>query len=207
MVSVTRKDPDAQGHRDRLLAAAMTCLREKGYARTTARDLVAASGTNLASIGYHYGGKEALLNAALAESFRIWTSRVEEAVFTSADASPRDRLEKALTALIGSFGELRSVMYAWVESFPATLRSDELRGILATAYAESRTAAAYMITRACEEIGEELPCPPEIIASVLIALVDGLMLQWLLDPQATPDASQVLGALTAIAPFLAPPAT
>ena len=30
----------------------------------TARDIVAASGANLASIGYHFGSKEALLSAA-----------------------------------------------------------------------------------------------------------------------------------------------
>ena len=38
-------------HREDLLAGAVQCLREKGYAHTTARDIVAASGTNLASIG------------------------------------------------------------------------------------------------------------------------------------------------------------
>src|SRR5256886_17609588 len=52
------------GHREDLLAGAVRCLREKGYAHTTARDIVAASGTNLASIGYHYGSTKALLNAA-----------------------------------------------------------------------------------------------------------------------------------------------
>ena len=35
------------GHREDLLTAARQCLEDKGYARTTARDLVAASGTNL----------------------------------------------------------------------------------------------------------------------------------------------------------------
>src|SRR4051794_21864738 len=60
-------------HRDALLDAARRLLREKGYARTTARDLVAASGTNLASIGYHFGSKEALLNEAIQASFAEWT--------------------------------------------------------------------------------------------------------------------------------------
>ena len=53
------------GHREALLDGARRCLLERGYARTTARDLVAASGTNLASIGYHFGSKEALLNGAM----------------------------------------------------------------------------------------------------------------------------------------------
>ena len=66
------------GHREDLLAGARRCLEKRGYARTTARDLVAESGTNLASIGYHFGSKEALLNEAIGESFQEWAERVRE---------------------------------------------------------------------------------------------------------------------------------
>nr|WP_199834432.1 TetR family transcriptional regulator [Streptomyces sp. NRRL F-5755] len=46
------------GHREDLWEGAKRCLLDKGYARTTARDIVAASGADLASIGCHYGPKE-----------------------------------------------------------------------------------------------------------------------------------------------------
>lgn len=49
------------GHREDLLEGAKRCLLEKGFLRTTARDIVKESGTNLASIGYHYGSKDALV--------------------------------------------------------------------------------------------------------------------------------------------------
>src|ERR1700679_3316457 len=63
-VSDTR--PSAgDSHRERLLQAAQALLREREYGNITARDLVAASGTNLGSIGYHFGSKEALLNEAV----------------------------------------------------------------------------------------------------------------------------------------------
>lgn len=52
------------GHREDLLEGAKRCLLQKGFARTTARDIVKESGTNLASIGYHYGSKDALLAQA-----------------------------------------------------------------------------------------------------------------------------------------------
>ena len=51
-----------ESHRDALLDAAKSLLRERDYGNITARDLVAASNTNLGSIGYHFGSKEALLN-------------------------------------------------------------------------------------------------------------------------------------------------
>ena len=77
----------AMGHREDLLAGARRCLEERGYARTTARDLVAASGTNLASIGYHFGSKEALLNEAIAASFEEWARRVHELAFGGGGAA------------------------------------------------------------------------------------------------------------------------
>ena len=52
------------GHREDLLDGAADCLYTKGFGRTTARDVVAVSGTNLASIGYHFGSKDALLTEA-----------------------------------------------------------------------------------------------------------------------------------------------
>jgi AcrR family transcriptional regulator len=198
---VPRKQP-ADGHRERLLAGAVICLREKGYAHTTARDLVAASGTNLASIGYHFGGKDALLDEALAACFRAWTAQVEHAVFTSPTGGPRERLETALRAMIDAFEQQRPVIISCVEALPPAIRSAVLRDKLATAYAETRRAGADMIVRACADLGVPPPPAPEIIASVLVAICDGLMLQWLLDPDATPDARQVLDALTALAPFL-----
>lgn len=54
----------AMGHREDLLEGAKRCLLEKGFVRTTARDIVKESGANLASIGYHYGSKDALLAQA-----------------------------------------------------------------------------------------------------------------------------------------------
>ena len=53
------------GHKEDLLAGAKKCLVELGYAKTTARDSVKASHTNLASIGYHFGSKDALLTQAM----------------------------------------------------------------------------------------------------------------------------------------------
>src|SRR6478672_5623644 len=81
-------------HREDLLAGAVQCLREKGYARTTARDVVAASGTNLASIGYHYGSKDALLQQAFLALTEEWGQRVGAADAEGAGEPPADPYER-----------------------------------------------------------------------------------------------------------------
>ncbi|MDR8408169.1 TetR family transcriptional regulator [Nonomuraea sp. 3-1Str] len=194
----------AGGYRERLLAAAVSCLRDKGYARTTARDLVAASGTNLASIGYHFGGKDALLNEAIIGCFEQWTDRVEEAIFGAEAGTPREVLERAMVALVDVFEELRPQLVVCVEGYPAALREGALREKLAGAYARARQAGVDMLRRAgaagaATPAGS--PVPPEVLVSVLIAVSDGLMLQWLLDPESTPDARQVVDALAALSAF------
>ena len=65
------------GNREDLLAGAKRCLMEKGYARTTARDIAAASGVSLAAIGYHFGSKDALMNQAVYESVGEWADEVQ----------------------------------------------------------------------------------------------------------------------------------
>ena len=53
------------GNREALVESAKACLLEKGYSRTTARDIATGAGVSLAAIGYHFGSKETLLNEAL----------------------------------------------------------------------------------------------------------------------------------------------
>lgn len=189
------------GNREKLLWAALACLREKGYARTTARDLVAASGTNLNSIGYHYGSKEALLNEAIATSFQAWTAEIERTAFASSDASSPERLERSLATMIDRFEELRPFLVSFVEAFPQAVRSPELRERMAEAYEEARTAGAEMIVRAVEADGMTLDREhAETLSSLLTAACDGLILQWLLDPERVPSSSQVMEALSAAVP-------
>jgi AcrR family transcriptional regulator len=194
------KTEKPQGNREKLLRAALACLRDKGYARTTARDLVAASGTNLASIGYHYGSKEALLNEAIAAGFRTWTAEVERVAFASESASSSERLERSLTEMVDRFEELRPFLVSFVEAFPQAVRSPELRERMADAYEEARVAGADMVIRAVEADGFTLSREhAETVASLLMAACDGLMLQWLLDPDRVPSSRRVMEALAAAA--------
>jgi len=51
--------------RERILAAALTCFSEKGYAATTTRTLAGAAKVNVATLAYHFGGKEGVYQAAV----------------------------------------------------------------------------------------------------------------------------------------------
>ena len=89
-------------HRDQLLEGAIQCLRTKGYARTTARDIASAANGNLASIGYHFGSKEALLNEAIMRACEEWTTRLGEAAFASGSDSPLEQMGASWVAMLDS---------------------------------------------------------------------------------------------------------
>jgi AcrR family transcriptional regulator len=193
------------GNREKLLQAAIACLRDRGYAETTARDLVAVSGANLASIGYHFGGKEALLNEAVAETTRAWARLIEEEVLTGPPRGPAEDMRRVLAASVDRFDEFEPYLRSFVEAFPPALRSADLRESMALAYEDVRTAGRAMLDRLAEDDGIALE--PEVartLASMIVALCDGLILQWLLDREAVPSGEQIATALRSVADRVAP---
>src|SRR5690348_9413660 len=145
------------GHREDLLAGAKRCLYEKGYARTTARDIVAASGTNLASIGYHYGSTEALLNAAMIDAIEEWGEEIGRALAVDADpgASPLERFEATWARVIGSFAAHRQLWVATLEATTQAEHAPEVRAFLADAVQQGRLGLAELF-QDLEEWGEEI---------------------------------------------------
>jgi AcrR family transcriptional regulator len=189
--------------RAKLLSAAMRCLRDKGYARTTARDLAAASGANLASIGYHFGSKDALLNQALADAMVAWTDDIVRRASVDEEAGTAERLERSLAGMVDRFEELEPYLISFVEAFPQAVRSDDLRERMATAYREARSAGAEQIRSSLEREGVQLePRHAEVLGSLMTALCDGLILQWLLYREEVPGSGEVMEALRAALPGL-----
>jgi AcrR family transcriptional regulator len=184
-------------HREQLLDGAIECLRTKGYARTTARDIAAAADANLASIGYHFGSKEALLNEAITHACEEWTTRLGQAAFASGSDAPLEQMGASWVAMLGSFEALRPVLIGLIEAVGQSAWSDDLRQQLAAHYRTSREQVASMVRASLGEATEDTAEDADVVASFLIAVCDGLVLQWLLDPDATPSGEQLTSSLGA----------
>jgi AcrR family transcriptional regulator len=179
-------------HREDLLAGAVQCLREKGYARTTARDIVAASGTNLASIGYHFGSKEALLNEALQQCFDEYLEQITRIVFADPSATPLQRVRASWEALVSAVEQHRTLEVAFVEALAQAERVPELRAQLAECYERARATVADMVRASVDGLSDSTA---RQVASFLIAVYHGLQTQWLLDPQRAPTPDALMAAL------------
>ena len=185
------------GNREALLAGAKRCIAEKGYAHTTARDIVAASGTNLASIGYHFGSKDALLDAAILDWFNDWDGDVEAALRDQHDGSPTDRLAAFLDVVLGNTRTERALAAASLQWVAQIEFSDRVRGQLAETYARARREFAAMLLGVAEdEVDDDTA---RAVGSLGLALVNGVVLQALIDPERAPSGRDVAAAVRAVA--------
>ncbi|MFJ7590009.1 TetR/AcrR family transcriptional regulator [Streptomyces sp. NPDC097617] len=174
------------GHREDLLEGAKKCLVEKGFVRTTARDIVSASGTNLASIGYHYGSKDALLTEAFIGLMEEWG-----AVFQSGLAGEGGSLERFRALWEGVLAQHEKSGPIWAASLEVALGGDrrpELRSRLAASQAEARRGLISMLTDTPEDRLDERDV--RTLGGFYQALLNGLMIQWLFDPESAATAEE-----------------
>jgi AcrR family transcriptional regulator len=185
------------GNREDLLAAAKRCLFEKGYARTTARDIAAAAGVSLAAIGYHFGSKEALLTAARIQVIGEWWDELARTLAADAvaDADPMERFEAIWTRVIESFAGQRML---WVASFEMLAQVDqapEVRSVVANAQERARLGLALLFHRLDPAVDRQTAWA---VGSFYLALLPGVMAQWLIDPDHAPSGRDLAEALRTI---------
>lgn len=181
-------------HKEDLLDGAVRCLRDKGYARTTARDVVAASGANLASIGYHYGSLQALLNAAVMKAMEDFGAEIGQLMRDLGDGPLPDRLERFWTHVIASFRDNPGVWMATFDTFSVAQHDPEIRAALADGFEDGRKLWAEAVYGLDGEADQA-----RAVGSLHQALISGVMVQWLLDPARAPSAAELTAALRAIA--------
>jgi len=184
------------GHREQLLIAARTLLETKGYAHITARDLVAESGTNLASIGYHFGSKAALLNQAIEDSFAEWADRLADLVMAAPDATPMQRALTTWAAVRDALPRRGPLLQAYVEALAQAQREPTLRAQLAE---HVRAVRMMVAERAAQSLGDGTPADDprcQAVASFVMAVCDGLAVQYLLDREQVPTGDPLLAGLT-----------
>lgn len=185
------------GNREDLLAGARRCLFEKGYTRTTVRDISnAAGGVSMAAIGYHFGSKEALLNAALAEANREWGDELERTLSTVAEpnATALQRFEANWTAVLDSIAAHRGLWSATFDILAQSGLDETTRAQLSAGLDEARRGLARLF----EGIDESDTEGGYAIGSFYQALLTGLAAQVLIDPDHAPSGSELADALRRI---------
>ncbi len=184
------------GHRDDLLAGAKKALYDKGYARTTARDIVALSGTNLGSIGYHYGSTEALMTAAMLGAMEDWGDELARAFAEEPEGDDADPVIGFWRRVIHSITTHRELWLASVEVMIQSEHNPHLRAQLAAGLAAGRRGMAAVATGIDEDKLDEATV--RTVGSAQMALMSGVVTQWLTDPASAPSAEEIAAGVRAL---------
>ncbi len=188
--------------RDRLLAAAVACVRSMGLAGATSRAITATASANLGAITYYFGSKDELLAEALLGVIRAQLDPVLR-ILSGDEGDVRSRMLGAVAALLAGFTAVQSDAPVYLEAlvnasrFPALARGlgellAQLSRFLAEQIAEHQ-AAGYL--------------PPSIdpvaTAGLLIAVAHGIVLSAVVDPEGADPAAmaaQFANLLLAVTP-------
>ncbi len=115
-----RRAPLVKGMKDtprgKLLSAAGRLFRERGYERTTVRDIAAAVGIQSGSLFHHFASKEDILKAVMIDVIRFNTERMTAALAAARDPQARLRALIAceLESIVGDTREAMAVLvHCW----------------------------------------------------------------------------------------------
>jgi TetR/AcrR family transcriptional regulator, acrAB operon repressor len=179
-----RTKEDALATRHALLDAAECVFQAKGVSATSLNDIAIAAGTSRGAIYWHFKDKADLFNAMIER-----VSLPLEHSFSAATvhADPLASLRNAILAALDRTAhdpqtrrvfEVATHKVEYVDSLCAVRRRHlAVRG-------ECVAGMKQVLQRVARQRGVSLPITAEAAARGLHALLDGLIQNWLLDPQA-----------------------
>ncbi|MFE3551043.1 TetR family transcriptional regulator [Streptomyces kronopolitis] len=160
--------------REAILESAMELIAERGYRRTTLAAVAERAGLTQQGLLHHFPTKELLLVGVL-EARDRWD-------LASAAAASGSRTDM-LAALVDYNATRPGIVRTYtVLSADSVTEDHPARAFFESRFRSVRASLAEALRAEC---GDTLPggLTPERAAPLMVAVLDGLQLQWLLDPQ------------------------
>jgi AcrR family transcriptional regulator len=167
--------------RRQLLDAAWRCIARQGYRDLTVDDVCADAGLSKGAFYSHFVSKEALLLALIADDAAS-VARVADDPATLR-LSPVQRIRKVTETMLMQGADparvqLRADVWGAMQTYPA------VRAAVTEAVAERQRVLRGWVEEAVA-VGEMIiDFPPNALAALLLAISDGLVLHYALDPHA-----------------------
>ncbi len=181
--------------RNRLLDATRNCIGQNGLAATTSRDITSRAEVNLAAITYHFGSKDQLVAEALLETLRDWLRPTLQVLAGGGD--PSTRAVTAIHTLVATFDAHRNDAPAFLQALVQAPRMESVQAGLAELWDELRELLSGDMTEMQRRNELAGWVEPAAMATLLIAVANGLVLQLAVDPGAPPldEMATQFGAL------------
>jgi AcrR family transcriptional regulator len=174
-----------------LVEATLDCLAREGHDGLSIRRISEQAGVSVGLINHHFPSKTALV----AEAYRALDDRLA-AVFAEALArapagsSARKRLGRYIEASFSAPNLDPNILHIWVVFWSLSRHTPEIREVREATYAASLAVLEGLIGEALREVGRRTT-GAHLAAIGLTALLDGLWLEWCLNPRTFTPAQGV----------------
>jgi AcrR family transcriptional regulator len=193
-----RKAPDV---RKRLLVdAAIACLAKHGMSGFTIANICAEAGISRGLISHHFNGKEALLVAAYA----ALTADLAPMADASADTArpPAAVLREIVDRSFAEGAYKRSSLKAWLALWGEIAGNAHLYALHRQRYGGYHRHLSRTIAALAAERGRSVD--QDRLATMLIAFIDGLWLEWCIDDTRVSAETAIAACRTMLEPHLGP---
>ena len=184
------------GNREALLEGAKRCLLEKGYSRTTARDVADAAGVSLAAIGYHFGSKESLLEQAFMAAMEEWFDDEKHEAYRKPAGGSIERFRSFFADVIATFPEQKPLLRLNMEMGMEAENNPALSTFMATAIQLGREGLAESPGGLDPKRDGELA---QQVGAFYSVVMTGIVAQYLMDREGFPSADDLAEGLRYIA--------
>ena len=181
----TRRPPREEVRR-RILAAATEVFLERGFGGASVDEIAAAAGFSKGAVYSNFEDKDALFLALVDEEF-AWRLDQLRAALEDAPDDPHAGAEVAGRSMIRALAAHQDLHVLFSEFRVHADRSPDTRRRFAQRRSEIRTTLAETVAAYADRAGVQLTMPPDHLATVLLALTNGLALERLGQPEAVPD--------------------
>jgi AcrR family transcriptional regulator len=204
MTPTTRRGPYAKSAavRQRILQACADAFGETGFYGATMKDVAKRAGISYTGLLHHFPSKEELLAALLEHRAERSRSMLESAGALDPGSDPIGALQGMLAVLVDN--ELRPglIELHCVLSGEATSPDHPAHRYYAERYRDLRLFYTRAFT-ALEERGRlRSATDPATLATMTVALVNGLQAQWLFDRDSVDIEGAIRGFLHSVIPAM-----
>ncbi len=184
---------DTAGRREELVEAGARVVAREGVAAATTRRIADEAGVPQGLVHYWFADKNELLEEVVETYLRGFEAAALASAVDAEAADSGAEADYVLERLRAAFDVVRNDdpgrQIAMYELTTWALRTPESRDIARRQYAAYRATAARLSEHWLERHGDTLPASAHVLAQLLSALFDGVVLAWLADPEtADPDA-------------------
>jgi AcrR family transcriptional regulator len=169
--------------RDALIGAAAQVFLARGFQGASLREIASAAGLTTGAVYSNFDGKADLFLAVLEEKLDPRLAVMYEAARTAPQRGIGAAVGREFAAYVR---QRRRWLTLLIEFWAEAARDPKLRPKFTERHGKLRSAIAEVLAERTDKLGVQLALSPDQLATVLIALTNGMAVEHLADPQGVP---------------------